>query len=355
MPEMSGNRVKILTTSNKSVFASAGPEKDSSWQQVMKTAIRSGKELLKAVQLDQSGISLAEAEGDFPVFVPQPFLERIEKGNAQDPLLRQVLPLADEDRTSVGFSNDPICENDAVIGDGILQKYRGRVLVIATGACAINCRYCFRRFFPYEMAPRGDQSWTQTAEEIEKDPSVNEVILSGGDPLTLADEKLSFVFHRLASIAHVKRIRIHSRLPVVIPGRVTGCLTKTLQEIKSQHGVQVVFVIHSNHPNEIDDRVAASLARLKHVVSQLLNQSVLLAGINDNPTALIGLSEKLMAAGVLPYYLHHLDRVRGTAHFEVDVERGRSLIEEMRSVLPGYGVPRFVKEYPGQPGKTVIA
>ncbi len=355
MPGLSGNRVKILTTSNKSVFASEGSGQDSSWRQLMNSAIRSGKDLLRAVQLDNSPISLAAAEGDFPVFVPVPFLERIEKSNVQDPLLRQVLPLADEDQTRAGFSVDPICESDAVLADGVLQKYRGRVLVIAAGACAINCRYCFRRFFPYEMAPRGDESWIKSALQIEGDPSVNEVILSGGDPLTLVDEKLSFICHRLASIAHVKRIRIHSRLPVVIPQRVTEGLLQTLQEIQIQHGVQVVFVIHSNHPNEIDDRVAESLSGLRMAVNQLLNQSVLLAGVNDDAAALIGLSEKLLAAGVLPYYLHQLDRVRGTAHFEVDVQRGKSLIDEMRSVLPGYAVPRLVKEYPGEPGKTVIA
>ena len=321
----------------------------------MKSAIRDGKKLLAAVGLGKSGISLAEAACDFPVFVPQPYLDRIEKGNPHDPLLRQVLPLADEDLPVEGFSIDPICENDAVVGDGVLQKYRGRVLVITTGACAIHCRYCFRRFFPYDMAPAGDAGWLETIRQIENDTGVNEVILSGGDPLTLSNEKLSFVLQAAARIPHVERIRIHTRLPVVIPQRVDDGLIELLQSTQSAHDVQVVFVIHANHPNEIDGPVNASMELLNNTVGQLLNQSVLLAGVNDNIQSLVGLSEKLLAAGALPYYLHQLDKVRGTSHFEVDIDRGKQLIEEMRGLLPGYGVPRFVQEIPGQPGKTVLA
>lgn len=321
----------------------------------MKTAIRSGKELLLAVGLDESSVPLAAAESDFPVFVPKPWLDRIEKGNPDDPLLRQVLPVKKEDEATKGFSTDPICESDAVLGEGVLQKYQGRVLVIATGACAIHCRYCFRRFFPYDMAPGGDDGWLQSIRQIATDADVHEIILSGGDPLTLSNEKLSFILDEAARIPHIKRIRVHSRLPVVIPQRVNDGLTELLKATATRHNVQVIFVIHTNHPREIDDAVRESLTRLKDAASQLLNQTVLLAGVNDNTESLVALSERLLAAGVLPYYLHQLDRVQGTAHFEVSVDRGKRLIEEMRASLPGYGVPRFVQEIPDRPGKTVLA
>ena len=322
----------------------------------MKQAVRSVDKLLSLVGLDPQTEKLPSEALDFPVFVPIPYLNRIEKGNFADPLLRQVLPVAEEGQSPQHFSNDPLGEQAATLSDGLLQKYRKRVLVIASAACAINCRYCFRRHFPYETAAIGDRRWTETLDSISSDPSVNEVILSGGDPLTISDEKLESIFERIADIDHVQRIRIHTRLPIVIPQRVTDALLETFWKFrKSGSGRQVVVVVHSNHANELDNAVCNSLRTIGESVTQLLNQSVLLAGVNDQTDTLVELSERLLWADVLPYYLHRLDPIRGTAHFDVSSERGIELIRSIRAELPGYAVPRFVQELAGEPGKTVLA
>ena len=322
----------------------------------MKQAVRSVDKLLSLVGLDPQTEKLPSEALDFPVFVPIPYLNRIEKGNFADPLLRQVLPVAEEGQSPQHFSTDPLGEQAATLSDGLLQKYRKRVLVIASAACAINCRYCFRRHFPYETAAIGDRRWTETLDSISSDPSVNEVILSGGDPLTISDEKLESIFERIADIDHVQRIRIHTRLPIVIPQRVTDALLETIWKFrKSGRGRQVVVVVHSNHANELDNAVCNSLRTIGESVTQLLNQSVLLAGVNDQTDTLVELSERLLWADVLPYYLHRLDPIRGTAHFDVSSERGIELIRSIRAELPGYAVPRFVQELAGEPGKTVLA
>ena len=322
----------------------------------MKQAVRSVDKLLSLVGLDPQTEKLPSEALDFPVFVPIPYLNRIEKGNFADPLLRQVLPVAEEGQSPQHFSTDPLGEQAATLSDGLLQKYRKRVLVIASAACAINCRYCFRRHFPYETAAIGDRRWTETLDSISSDPSVNEVILSGGDPLTISDAKLESIFERIADIDHVQRIRIHTRLPIVIPQRVTDALLETIWKFrKSGRGRQVVVVVHSNHANELDNAVCNSLRTIGESVTQLLNQSVLLAGVNDQTDTLVELSERLLWADVLPYYLHRLDPIRGTAHFDVSSERGIELIRSIRAELPGYAVPRFVQELAGEPGKTVLA
>ncbi|WP_075082181.1 EF-P beta-lysylation protein EpmB [Mariniblastus fucicola] len=327
-----------------------------SWQQHMKRAIRSVNTLLSMIELESKVQDLTDEASDFPLFVPLPYLERIEKGNSDDPLLRQVLPVADERESPEHFSIDPLGEQSATLRDGLIQKYQKRVLVIASRTCAINCRYCFRRHFPYETAALGDQRWSETIDSIAADDTINEVILSGGDPLTVTDEKLADVFNRLEAVEHLQRIRLHTRLPIVIPQRVTDGLLKMIGKFRrSRTGRQVVMVVHSNHANEIDDAVCRSLSRLSDSATQLLNQSVLLAGVNDDTDTLVRLSERLLSANTLPYYLHQLDPVEGTAHFEVPVSTGLKLIEEIRARLPGYAVPRYVQELAGEPGKTVLA
>lgn len=322
----------------------------------MKQAIRSANELLLAVGLESETRELPKEALDFPVFVPTPFLQRIKKGNPNDPLLRQVLPVPDEGISPKHYSTDPLGEQAATLGDGLLKKYQKRVLVIASGACAVNCRYCFRRHFPYETAAIGQQRWTETIAAVAADDSINEVILSGGDPLTVSDGSLEQIFTRIGDIEHVRRIRIHTRLPIVIPQRVTDSLLESIWSFrKSRTGRQVIVVVHSNHANELDDSVCDSLRLLDQSATQLLNQSVLLAGVNDDADTLVDLSERLLTANVLPYYLHQLDPISGTSHFEISVEKGRELINAIRARLPGYAVPRYVQELEGEPNKTVLA
>ncbi len=322
----------------------------------MKSAVRSVGQLLAELDLESEITDLPAEAAKFPVFVPRPFLARIEKGNITDPLLRQVLPIPDEGVSPGHFSTDPLAEQAATLHDGLIQKYQKRVLVIASAACAVNCRYCFRRHFPYESAAIGRPRWEEIANSIAADTSLNEVILSGGDPLTVSDERLSEILGMLAEIKHVQRVRIHSRLPIVIPQRVTDSLLDVLWQFRnSRVGRQVVMVVHTNHANEIDDDVADSLRRLSETATQTLNQSVLLAGVNDDAETLIGLSERLLLANVLPYYLHQLDPIIGTSHFEVPVLKGKQLIESIRARLPGFAVPRYVQELAGENSKTVIA
>ena len=327
-----------------------------SWQQHMKQAIRSVDKLLLAVDLEREIKELPAEALNFPVFVPIPFLQRIEKGNINDPLLRQVLPVANEAKSPEHYSTDPLGEQAATLSDGLLQKYQKRVLVIASAACAINCRYCFRRHFPYETAAIGQQRWTETIAAIAADSSINEVILSGGDPLTVADERLEEVLDRISEIEHIQRVRIHTRLPIVIPQRVTDRFLESLWRFrKSRTGRQVIVVVHSNHANELDDVVCNSLRLIDQSATQVLNQTVLLAGVNDDEDTLVNLSERLLAANVLPYYLHQLDPISGTSHFEVPIERGLELINAIRARLPGYAVPRYVQELEGEASKTVLA
>lgn len=322
----------------------------------MKGAARSVESLLTQVQLESAHLKLPPEAMKFPVFVPLPYLSRIERGSLNDPLLRQVLPTSAEAASPAHFSKDPLEEASATVSDGLLQKYRKRVLVIASAACAINCRYCFRRHFPYETAAIGDKRWAETLETIQSDISVNEIILSGGDPLTVSDEKLEDVFSRISQIDHIRRIRIHTRLPIVIPQRITNRIEETFWRFrKSRKDRQTVVVVHSNHPNELDDSTSEALRSISESATQLLNQSVLLAGVNDNADTLVELSEKLLAANTLPYYLHQLDPIEGTAHFQVDIQKGVEIINAMRADLPGYAVPRFVQELAGEPNKTVLA
>lgn len=322
------------------------------WQRQLTDAIQDPQTLLDRLELPEDLLHGAIA-GDrlFGLRVPEAFLARMRPGDPTDPLLRQVLPLDAEQRASAGYIEDPLGEAGRQGTPGLIQKYRGRVLLVTTGACAVNCRYCFRRHFPYHQERDGAGRWESALAAIAADPQTEEVILSGGDPLILDDRRLAALCERLEAIDHVRRLRIHTRLPVVIPDRVDTRLTAWLSRTR----LQAVLVVHVNHPAEIDDPVRAALARLRDAGAAVLNQAVLLAGVNDDADTLCQLSERLFEAGVLPYYLHLLDAVSGAAHFDVPESTARELMGQVTGRLPGYLVPRLAREEPGRPSKTVIA
>jgi L-lysine 2,3-aminomutase len=271
-------------------------------------------------------------------------------GDVEDPLLRQVLPLGDEMEPRAGFTADPLAESTCGPVPGVLHKYQGRALLVTTGACAIHCRYCFRRHFAYDALPRGRRWWDQALDYLRDDAGIAEVLLSGGDPLTLPDAQLAALAADLATVPHLRRLRVHTRLPVVLPSRVDGQLLTWLTASR----LAPVVVIHANHPAEISPAVSAACSRLREAGITVLNQSVLLAGVNDRVEVLQELSEALFAGGVLPYYLHLLDRVAGAGHFLVSDERALELHAALATRLPGYLVPRLVREEPGKAGKTLV-
>lgn len=321
------------------------------WRQQFRDAIRDPEQLVEYLGLAKSLLDPARhASRDFPLFAPWNYVRRMQHGDPSDPLLRQVLPIASETEHTPGYSADPVGDTVAKQQPGLIQKYRGRVLLIATGTCAIHCRYCFRRHYPYDLEPKSIEAWQPAIEQIRSDESVHEVILSGGDPLSLSDARLAAIVTELSGISHLRRLRIHTRLPIVIPDRVT---TEMLAWLTSTR-MQPYFVLHANHANELSDEVLKQIGRIKDLGVTLLNQAVLLAGVNDTVEALATLSEVLSDNGVLPYYLNQLDRVQGAAHFEVPEERGRQLIAELRTRLPGYAVPRYVREIAGETNKVVL-
>lgn len=287
----------------------------------------------------------------FPLKVPRSFVDCMEPGNPADPLLRQVLPLHHELATVPGFDRDPVGDLAAVAEAGILHKYHGRALLVLTGACAINCRYCFRRNFPYSEVQLTSQRQAQALTYLKNQPDINEIILSGGDPLLMADGKFAALLEQLEGIPHLDSIRIHSRLPVVLPARITENLLNCL----GQSQKHVVLVIHSNHSHELSPAVEQACQRLKERDITLLNQSVLLKDVNDSAFALCQLSKRLFSIGVLPYYLHILDKAHGTAHFEVGEKRARWLMKQIKTQLPGYLVPKLVKEVAGAPNKLTLS
>ncbi len=321
------------------------------WQQLWRDAVRDPAELLALLGLDAHAARLSPAAAaQFPLRVPRGFVARMRHGDIDDPLLRQVLPLDEEMRPASGFGLDAVGDHAARTAPGVLQKYAGRALLVATGSCAINCRYCFRRHFPYAEETAARDGWRQAIDLVAADAGVEEVLLSGGDPLSLATSRLADLTDALARIPHLRRLRIHSRLPVVLPERVDGALAEWLAALPWP----VAFVIHANHANEFDAGVDAALARLRAAGATLLNQAVLLRGVNDSVEALAALSERSFAAGVLPYYLHQLDRVAGVAHYEVDDGRARALHAALAARLSGYLVPRLVREVPGDSGKRPL-
>jgi EF-P beta-lysylation protein EpmB len=328
-----------------------GKREEKTWQEELKAAVRDPQELIERLGLGAEWLAGAQRAAEaFGLFAPLGYLARMKHGDAHDPLLRQVLPLDMELTPATGFTADPVADEAAKLRPGLLQKYHGRALLITTGACAIHCRYCFRRHFPYSESPRSPAAWQPALEQIAADASIDEVILSGGDPLTLVDTHLAELSERIAEIPHVKRLRVHTRLPIIIPQRVTDELFAWLRGTR----LAPIMVVHANHPNELDGDVLNALAQLVDAGVPVLNQAVLLRGVNDNVDALATLCTTLVNARVMPYYLHQLDKVAGAAHFEVPVERGRELIEQLRARLPGYAVPRYVVEEPGEMSKTWI-
>lgn len=318
------------------------------WQAELGQALGEVAELLATLGLPQD---LAVQPGPaFGLRVPRAFVARMAYGDPLDPLLRQVLPLVAEQQPAAGFTRDPVGDLRAVHAPGVLRKYAGRALLVVTGACPVHCRYCFRRGFPYGDVQATRGRLAAAIEHLGADPSIAEVVLSGGDPLTLPDARLRTLVARIEAIPHVRRLRVHTRMPVVLPARVDDALVSWLAATR----LRTVVVIHANHPNELDEAVAEAVQRLASAGATLLNQSVLLRGVNDDGPTLARLSERLFEIGVLPYYLHQLDRVEGAAHFEVDDARAGALLAELRSLLPGYLVPRLVREEPGMPYKTPL-
>lgn len=324
------------------------PAMGSDWHNDFSDAFRSGSALLHFLGLSAQ-IPDAQGAKGFPLLVTRHYAGLMQQGNPADPLFRQVWPDAREDLVVPGFLADPVGDTEAMKAEGILQKYQSRVLVMPTGGCAIHCRHCFRRNFPYQ-----DLHTQGFAERLRhflpEHPEVDEVILSGGDPLLLEDEALSRIFQVIEANPQIQRVRIHTRFPIVLPSRFTPKLLQILANI----GPQVILVVHCNHAQELDLKSAGVFAALRAQNVHLLNQSVLLAGVNDSAIVLAELSRKLFDQGVLPYYLHQLDRAQGAAHFEVSEERGKALMQELLAMLPGYLVPRYVREIQGEPGKSPI-
>jgi len=324
-----------------------------SWRQLLKDAIRDPAELLAVLRLPTSLLPAATLSAQkFGLFVPRGFAARMTPGDVNDPLLRQVLPLSDELREVPGFTTDPVGDEAAEVVPGLLHKYERRVLLVTTGACAIHCRYCFRRGYPYEAVPKSLADWEPALGAIAENSSIEEVILSGGDPLTLVDELLEPLVRRLEAIPHIRRLRVHTRLPIVIPERVCDGLLRWF----SAEGTRLtpICVLHANHRAELDDSVAAACRRLYRAGVLLLNQAVLLRGVNDSVEALDDLGRRLVDMRVVPYYLHQLDRVAGGAHFEVPEAEGAALVAALAARAPGYVVPRYVRETPGGLSKTLI-
>lgn len=331
--------------------ASGHAQGDVGWRQELAEAIRDPAELLRVLGLPMELLPAAErAAASFPLLVPRGFVARMRRGDVHDPLLRQVLPLGEEALPFPGFSTDPLAETSCGPRPGVLHKYHGRALLVTTGACAVHCRYCFRRHFAYQELPRGRRWWQEAIDYVRADASLREVLLSGGDPLTLPDSQLRALAEDLASIPHLERIRVHTRLPVVLPARIDDHLLSWLNGTR----LAPVVVIHANHPNEISDTVALACRRLRDAGVTVFNQSVLLKGINDDADVLVALSERLFATGVLPYYLHALDHVAGAGHFLIADQQARDLHAAVAARLPGYLVPRLVREEPGQAGKTAL-
>ena len=323
----------------------------SGWQQALAQAITDPAELLNILQLDSRLLDGArQAAARFPLRVPRGYVRRMRVGDPHDPLLRQVLPLNDELTLNSDYVIDPVGDLASRAAPGVLHKYHGRALIVTTGACGVHCRYCFRRHFPYGDESATPSQWSAALDYLRNDTSIVEVILSGGDPLSLSDARLARMTADLQALKHLQRLRIHTRQPVVLPERVDAGLLSWLAAIR----LPIVMVLHANHANEIDADVRAACRDLQAVNVTLLNQSVLLAGVNDNVDALVALSESLFAASVLPYYVHALDKVQGAAHFAVSESRILELNRRMTARLPGYLVPKFVKEIAGEPAKTAV-
>ncbi|WDE10997.1 EF-P beta-lysylation protein EpmB [Thalassomonas haliotis] len=322
----------------------------TSWQKELANVVTDPKTLLEMLDIaPQAYQDHFKARKLFPVRVPRPFIKRMKKGDINDPLLAQVMPLSDEFDLSDGYLSDPLQEHDTV-AEGLLHKYRNRVLMIVKAGCAVNCRYCFRRHFPYSDNSPNKARWQQALDYIAGHEQISEVIFSGGDPLMASDEHLAWLVEKIEAIPHVKRLRLHSRLPVVIPQRITPALVDLLANTR----LKATIVFHINHANEIDESFVAAVESLRAARIPLFNQSVLLKGVNDNSELLCQLSEVLFDNGIQPYYLHMFDPVQGAAHFDVKEKQAVQIINEMLAALPGFLMPKLVREIAGEANKTPI-
>jgi len=323
----------------------------SSWNQVLAGATKDVTSLLNQLEIPLAELSQRQqACLDFPLLVPQPFIDKMEKGNANDPLLLQVLPQSSELDQVEGFINDPLAEKHSNLQKGLIHKYHGRVLVLLSTGCAVNCRYCFRRHFPYQENRIGKNDWQGILDYVAQDNSIEELILSGGDPLMLNDQQLERFIKQAEAIPHLQRLRIHTRLPVVIPQRITDKLIEILQSTR----FDCAIVLHINHASEIDERLRGALSSLTSAGIILLNQAVLLRGVNDTVKDQVELSKALFKASILPYYLHLLDKVKGAHHFEVDEKTAQDLHQQLLLLLSGYLVPKLVREEAGKGSKTPV-
>jgi len=323
----------------------------SPWQAKLQQLFNDPDIVLKEVETTISAELISKkASESFSMRVPKEFIDRIKKGDPDDPLLKQILPVKDEEFEVDGFTTDPLAEMGTQVVPGLLHKYHGRALLVVTGTCAIHCRYCFRRHFPYAESNPAKDKWQQALDHIKNDPSISEIILSGGDPLTLADHRLRDLIQKLSDISHLQRLRIHSRLPIILPDRINEHMIKWLTNTR----LKSVLVVHTNHGNELDKDVATAMQRLHDINIPVFNQSVLLKGVNDSAEILADLSERLFDIGIIPYYLHMLDPVAGAAHFKVDEASARSIMLKLYKTLPGYLVPRLVREIAGSQYKIPV-
>ena len=327
------------------------PPSREDWLAQLADVITDPDELLHVLNLEADEDLLAgrEARRLFALRVPRAFVARMEKGNPNDPLLRQVLTSRDEFVMAPGFSTDPLEEQHSVV-PGLLHKYRNRALLLVKGGCAVNCRYCFRRHFPYADNQGNKRNWQTALDYITAHPELDEIIFSGGDPLMAKDHELDWLITQLEGIPHIKRLRIHSRLPIVIPARITDALTARF----AQSSLQIILVNHINHAREIDGAFCEAMAQLRRAGVTLLNQSVLLRSVNDDAQTLAALSNALFDAGVMPYYLHVLDHVQGAAHFLVSDDDARNIMRELLTLVSGYMVPKLAREIGGEPSKTPL-
>jgi EF-P beta-lysylation protein EpmB len=323
---------------------------ESTWQRSLQHAFRKVDELLHFLELDPAQVPECDSTSSFPMLVPREYAARMGKGDPRDPLLLQVLPVRDEQIIDEAFLADPVGDSASEVAPGLLHKYESRVLLITTGACAVHCRYCFRRHYPYDEKPKSWLQWQTALQSIERDSSIEEVILSGGDPLSLNNNRLRQLIEAIESIPHVQRLRVHTRFPLMIPNRIDDPLV----EILGSSRLRTVLVWHINHAQEIDVAVATAARDLQQAGILQLNQAVLLRSVNDSLPDQIELSKRLIDVGILPYYLHQLDRVHGAMHFECRESLGIELVNAMREQLSGYAVPRYVREMPGELSKSLI-
>lgn len=319
----------------------------SFWRQILRNNFTRWELLAEFLQLNCEQKAQIYTQTRFSLNLPLRLAQKIEKGTLKDPILKQFLPALEELVVNPGFVSDPVGDQLSRKAPKLIHKYKGRVLLVCTSACAMNCRFCFRQNFEYEVK---DKLFVEELNLIREDPSIHEVILSGGDPLSLSDSALNSLLGDICAIPHISRLRIHTRFPIGIPERIDD----PFLEIISRIPIRLYFVMHSNHPQELDEEILSRLKSLQKLGVIVLNQSVLLRGVNDDVQTLVALSERLADNGILPYYLHQLDKVAGAAHFEVAEQEGVRLVQEMAKHLPGYAVPRYAREDAGAPSKTIL-